>query len=591
MKSPSSRQLELLAPAGNADVAIQAIKHGADAVYIGPPSHGARKSASNSIDDIRRVSEFAHLFNARVYVTVNTIIFEHELRDVEKMIRKLYLAGADALIVQDMSVLRMDIPPIALHASTQCDIRTPEKARFLQEAGFSQIVLARELSLTEIKEICRAVTIPVETFVHGALCVSYSGRCGAGYACSGRSGNRGECPQICRQCFTLKDAANNVLAKDRYLLSLKDFNASRLLPQLVDAGVSSFKIEGRLKESGYVKNLTSFYHRQLDEIIASSGGSLSRSSSGRVETSFVSDPYKSFNRGFTTYFLEGKRTKPGISSMDTPKSMGEKIKDIRELKPGDGISFFDSQGNYTGALVNGVKNGKIIFNRPVVMPRNADLRRTSSVEWNKLMAADTSRRRLALDITFDRNKIAACDETGAFIAIPHGLKGEPAIKTTDYRRVFEKLGGTNFYLRDFYNEAAGEFFPLSALSELKRLLVDKLLSAKKAVYKYDYRRKENEDFPYVVHALDYRDNVANSLARDFYRSHGVEKIEDALELHPKNEAKGKTVMTTRHCILRELGLCLKNSPKLKLPLLLESGNLKLRPHFDCKNCEMHLLKI
>ena len=328
-----SHKIELLAPAANAEVAREAILHGADAVYMGPPSHGARKSAANSIEDISRTADFAHKFGAKVYATVNTIVYDHELKDVERLAWNLYRAGTDALIVQDMALLRLDLPPIALHASTQCDTRTIEKARFLEDVGFSQIVLARELTLKEIADICESLTVPVETFIHGALCVSYSGRCHASQATCGRSANRGECAQICRLPFTLTDANGKILAKDRHLLSLKDFNASDRLEELLNAGVRSLKIEGRLKDASYVKNVVAYYRQRLDNIIEASDGRYERSSSGESTVSFTPQLDKSFNRGFTRYFLDNRR-QAGISSPLTPKSMGEEIKDISSLNNG-----------------------------------------------------------------------------------------------------------------------------------------------------------------------------------------------------------------------------------------------------------------
>lgn len=582
------RKLELLAPAGNADIAIQAISHGADAVYIGPPSHGARKSAANSLEDIRKVADFAHLFNSKVYVTLNTIILEHELRDVEKMIHGLYDAGADALIVQDMGILRMDIPPIALHASTQCDIRTPEKALFLQEAGFSQIVLARELSVSEISEICRAVTIPVETFVHGALCVSYSGRCSAGYACAGRSGNRGECPQICRQAFTLADAQGKIIAKDKFILSLKDFRADSHLEELIEAGVSSFKIEGRLKEAGYVKNVTAFYSRRLDEIIRKSNMGLERASYGKTTLTFTPRLEKSFNRGFTDYFLSGRADGKGIASMLTPKSLGEPLSDLTGVRPGDGLSYFDKKGNYCGIQVNGVKDGNIIGNRPFYLPKGTPLFRTSSVEWKKMMTGNTARRTLPLEIKFDPTSIEGCVPGEVSVKFPHRLPGELAVKPSEHRAPFEKLGNTPFHLEKFDDKAQEMFYPLSALTALRRELTDKLLEKIGKAYSRENRRQENRSYPYPQRRLDYRDNVANSLAESFYRSHGVEEMEAALETKPQAEGKGKRVMTTRHCILRETGMCLKEKQGLCLPLTLTSGSYRLQPEFDCSRCEMHL---
>ena len=303
------KTLELLAPAGNPDIAREAILHGADAVYIGASSHGARHNASNSIDDIKRVVEFAHIFRAKVYVTVNTIVYEKEIRQVERLISDLYNIGVDAIIVQDMGILRMEIPPIQLHASTQCDIRTPEKARFLQDAGFSQLVLPRELTLEEIREISEAVEVPLESFIHGALCVSYSGRCHASFATCGRSANRGECAQLCRLPYTLSDAEGRILARDKHLLSLRDLNTIDILPKIIAAGVTSFKIEGRLKEAAYVKNTVSAYRQALDSFISENPDKYRRSSAGKSEISFIPSLSKSFNRGFSHYFIDKRRPK------------------------------------------------------------------------------------------------------------------------------------------------------------------------------------------------------------------------------------------------------------------------------------------
>ena len=323
-ESSSARPLELLAPARTADIAIEAIRCGADAVYIGGPSHGARQSAPNSLEDIRRVVDFAHQFGARVYVTVNTLVYPDEIADVERLVADLYRIGVDALIVQDLGLLRMKIPPIELHASTQCDIRSAAKARFLAEAGFSQLVVARELTVDEMREIASSVDVPIEAFVHGALCVSYSGDCQAGFASAGRSANRGECPQVCRHRFDLVDSGGNVLIAGKHLLSLRDLNRSQSLAEMIEAGVSSFKIEGRLKDLDYVKNVTAYYRRELDRIIAASGGRYVRSSFGSSTVGFTPDLNKSFNRGFTEYFTRSAR--PGrMASIDTPKWQGEPI--------------------------------------------------------------------------------------------------------------------------------------------------------------------------------------------------------------------------------------------------------------------------
>lgn len=588
------RRLELLSPASNADIAIQAIEHGADAVYMGATSHGARKNAANSLDEIGRVVDFAHQFRSKVYITVNTIVYENEIRQVENLCRDLYHLGVDALIVQDMALLRMSLPPIALHASTQCDIRTPEKALFLQEVGFSQLVLARELTIPEIKSIAETVTIPVECFVHGALCVSYSGRCHASFALTGRSGNRGECAQICRLPFTLTDGKGKVIAKDKYLLSLKDFNASASLEDLIEAGVSSYKIEGRLKESGYVKNITSYYSHKLNQIINQSNGKFSRSSFGEVIYNFIPNPEKSFNRGFTDYFLTSRKPL-NIASLDTPKSLGERINNISSLNNGDGISFFDKGGNFTGVNINRVEKGRLISSRKVEIPKNSPIFRTSDIVWNKLMAGKTAERKLRLEINIDKNGVTAEDERGLRVRLPLNFEIETSSKKVDYREIFDKLGSTVYKLDKYCSALAPNcFIRFSELTSLRRKLIEELNRCNRTTYPFDYRREENLLVKYSSPILYYGDNVANSLAESFYKDHGVVSIEKAAEVSGFNKKEEAVLMTTRHCILRELGLCKKNikncnNRKIQGDMVLINGNKKLKLSFDCENCEMKII--
>lgn len=591
------RSIELLAPAANASVAIEAILHGADAIYIGPSSHGARKSASNSLDEIKKVVDFAHPFGVKVYATVNTIIYDSELKSVEKLVWDLYRIGVDALIVQDMALLRLKLPPIALHASTQCDTRTVGKAKFLEEVGFSQIVLARELTLGEIKEICTSVSVPVECFVHGALCVSYSGRCHASQATMGRSANRGECAQLCRLPYTLTDANGKILAKDRHLLSLKDFNLSDRLEDLLNAGVSSLKIEGRLKDVTYVKNIVAYFRQRLDAIIRNSDGKYKRSSYGQSTTKFVPQADKSFNRGFTHYFLDNRR-QLGISSTLTPKSMGEIITDPSELHNGDGISFFNEKQEYEGVMVNGISNGKIKGNREFRIPKGSPIHRTLDVQWQKTLSKPSSTRKLYLDIWISRKRVYARDERGVEAYVELNADIQPAKSHQDLRKAFDKLGNTIYNLREFHNEFdENVFIPASQLADARRRLLELLEATSKATYVYDKRRIENREFKFPYSKLDYQDNVANHLAKEFYHSHGVIEISDAMEIekpvskHKKNGMR--SVMTTRHCILREMGKCLKEGNgerrDFKLPLKLSSGKNSFLLDFDCKNCEMHLL--
>ncbi|MCM1152858.1 MAG: U32 family peptidase [Muribaculum sp.] len=586
------QKIELLSPAANSKIAIEAILHGADAVYMGGPSHGARKNAANSIDEIRKTVDFAHIYRAKVYVTVNTIVYDHEIRDVERLITDLYRAGVDALIVQDMGILRMDIPPIQLHASTQCDIRTPEKALFLEKVGFSQLVLARELTLREIEEITSTVSIPVETFIHGALCVSYSGRCHASEACFGRSANRGECAQVCRHKWRLTDASGRKLAPDAHFLSLRDFNASSMLPDLMEAGVSSFKIEGRLKSEDYVKNIVGYYRKLIDDFISLNPRKYQRSSVGSSEISFNPDPFKSFNRGFTKYFLDSRRPH-NIWQPSTPKSLGEEIKDISTLHNGDGISFFNTDGEFTGVAVNGVANGRIKSNRPFQLPPKAKIYRTFDNEWQKMISRPTAVRKINMDVTLDNTGVTATDERGVSVRLPLNTVVEKSKKPMDLITPFAKIGNTSFRLKSFTcNIPQDSFIPLSRLTELRRKSIDALQSANRTVYPFATRKPEDMTVTFPYTQLSFADNVSNRLAARFYRDHGVKTIEPALETMKKDHSTlaGRTVMTTRHCILRELGMCRKqtNGRGPHLPLMLEDDKTILYAYFDCDRCEMQI---
>lgn len=590
MSTPGEiRKLELLAPARDREVAEAAILHGADAVYIGPQSFGARAAAGNSIEDIKALCEFAHRFRVRVYATVNTIVYDRELPEVETLVWNLYRAGVDALIVQDMGLLRLNLPPIELHASTQCDTRTPQKARFLEHVGFSQIVLARELSLKEIRSVCETVDVPVECFVHGALCVSYSGRCHASQALCGRSANRGECAQICRLPYDMIDARGRTLARGKHLLSLHDFNATAQLAEMVDAGVTSFKIEGRLKDAAYVKNVTAWYRQRLDEIIAANPGKYCRSSVGKTLLRFKPDPQKSFNRGFSNYFLTERKPRH-LASLHTPKSLGEPLADFSDVHNGDGLSFFNRQGEYTGFLVNGMKSGQPVPNRQIQIPKGIQFYRTTDIAWQKLMTRrDTATRLIDIDIELHHNRVEATDARGCHVILPHSLTIEKSGKPQDIGSYFGKLGGSIYRLRNFSSTLpADAFVPASQLTALRREVTQALDRAAEATYSRPLRRPENHNARFPYPHLDYRDNVANRLAADFYREHGASG-EAALETRKGRVEDGTTVMTTRHCILRELGMCLQESAtRPSLPLTLKGAGRDLRLHFDCKNCEMQV---
>lgn len=612
MKSNAPRLIELLAPARNADIAIEAVRHGADAVYMGAQAFGARAAAGNSIDEIGRVVEYAHQFGVRVYVTVNTVVYDSELRDVERMIAALYRVGVDALIVQDMGVMRMDIPPIELHASTQCDIRTPEKARFLEAVGFSQLVLARELSAAEIAAIVEAVSVPVECFVHGALCVSYSGRCQASQVLRHRSANRGECAQICRLPFSLTDARGNVLVPDKHLLSLRDFNQSDRVEEMLAAGVSSFKIEGRLKDASYVKNVVTHYRRVIDRVIAEGGGRYVRASQGVHEVAFEPQLSKSFNRSFTHYFFDARRPAAGdkIASVDTPKSLGEPfgvvdsvrgaaiaVKGEAQAANGDGFSYFGPDGKYCGFRANRVEGNRIFPLGRVSLPRGTRLYRTFDKTFEDAMLRDTATRFIEIDATLAYRHgclILEMAEAGGTSAVVSTYVDNLAPASTPQAQrqcaVLSKLGNTIFRTRHI--EALDTLFiPSSLLTRLRRDAVEALLRAKRVAYRYGYRRTEDRAALFPSQSLVSADNVANHLAADFYRSHGVVSIEPAVEVIQPKPGEERLVMHTRYCLRHQLGACLLTPSGSKLPrelYLRSSGSIVLRVECTCHDCGMKL---
>lgn len=605
------RYLELLAPARNADTAISAILAGADAVYMGASSHGARKDAANSIDDIRRVTDFAHQFNAKVYATVNTIIYDRELRDVERLITDLYHSGTDALIVQDMGILRMDIPPIELHASTQCDIRSVEKARFLAEVGFTRLVLPRELSLREIEEIHSAVPdTELEAFIHGALCVSYSGDCRASFMTGGRSANRGECAQICRLPYTLTDSRGRKFMEDKHLLSLRDLNRSDSLGAMADAGVCSFKIEGRLKEEGYVKNTVAWYSRILDRVVGESGGNYRRLSAGRSNAGFNPSPEKSFNRGFTTYFLSGHAPVKGIASFDTPKATGTPVGKVKrcegkviiaelsaQLANGDGLGYFDGEGRFQGFRLNRAEGQRLYPASPRTIAPGTVLYRNRDKEWDDAIASARTTRTISVDMVLrtvgsDRLALELTDECGTSVtatATVGQLQQALTPQEAPRRQLLGKLGGTIYRVGKLIDLAGGVFIPASALAGLRREAVALLDKARVMTHRFGLRRPENPDAVCQSASLSYRDNVANHLAEEFYRSHGVTEIVPAVEVESPDDET--LVMTTRYCLRREAGKCLLTPQGRQwpdTPLYLRSGNISLRVEFDCRRCGMRI---
>jgi len=602
--------IELLAPARVADIAIAAINHGADAVYMGASHHGARADATNSLDDVHRACDHAHLFGARIYATVNTLVYDDELKEVQHLIYKLYHIGVDALIVQDLGILRLDLPPIALHASTQCDLRTPDKARFLEALGFSQLVMARELTLDEISAIRQVTKVPLEAFVHGALCVSYSGRCAISQVLKGRSANRGECAQLCRLPYDLVDGKGHVLKEGKHLLSLRDLAQHDRLEQMLTAGVSSFKIEGRLKDVGYVKNVVAYYRQALDKIIERHPDLYRRASSGTVNLSFDPDINKSFNRGFTHYFLDERRPKDGfaIASIDTPKSQGEylgralrcigntlAIDTHATLANGDGLSFTDSNGQFSGARVNrSLGGGRVLLREHADIPRGTRIYRTADKAFNDLLSKPSASRTITVDATLRYTNgmltLTLDDERGNHVTHALPCELEPAAKPQADRQIAElaKLGGTIYRLREA-QVPSDVFIPASQLAKLRRETIDLLDRSQRITRSIDKRRPEDKLFQCPVTTLTPADNVANYLAEAVYRDHGIKQITPALEAGTTATAE-TPLMHTRYCIRRQLGACLKGENANRLPrdLYLKTGNTLLKVNCNCSTCEMLL---
>ena len=600
-----SRPIELLSPAKDLNCGIEAINHGADAVYIGAPKFGARSAAGNSLEDIRELCEYAHLYGARIYVTLNTILKEEELEEAERMIWDLWRVGTDALIIQDMGITRLNLPPIPLHASTQTDNRTPEKVRFLEAAGFTQVVLARELSLNEIRRISEATTVPLEVFVHGALCVSYSGQCYLSAALSGRSANRGECAQYCRLPYTMVDATGTEIVSNKHLLSLKDMNRSDQLEALLDAGVSSLKIEGRLKDAGYVKNITAYYRKKLDAVL-SRRPEYRRASAGRSTYTFEPVAEKSFNRGFTPFLLEGRTA--DITAFNTPKSLGEPVGTVKEIKGnsftvaglkqlnnGDGLVFFNRKGELEGFRVNRVEANRVFpLDMPQLTPKTP-LYRNFDQAFDKLLAKPSAERKLSVEIEFLDNPFGftLCmeDETGARIMLTEPFAKELARREQqdNIRTQLSKLGNTPFEASKVVVGLSENWFvPSSLLADMRRRGVEKLLEARRARYPRETvkRVQSSVSIPFPERQLTYLGNVANGKARSFYQDHGVEQIDPAFELSPRKDVP---LMFTKHCLRYSMGWCptyQKDKSPYKEPYYLLYKDTRLRLQFDCKHCQM-----
>lgn len=596
------RKVELLAPAKDRTVGMAAIDNGADAVYIGAPAFGARQAASNSIEDVAALTEYAHRFYSRVFVTLNTILYDQELAEAEKMIRQLYAIGVDALIVQDPGILRLDLPPVCLHASTQMHNYELERIKFLDRLGFSRIVLARELSLEQIREIRREVKAELEVFVHGALCVSLSGQCYLSQHLFGRSANRGECAQPCRMKWSVEDSRGKILLKDKHVLSLKDLNLSGHIGELIEAGVDSFKIEGRLKEADYVSNITAYYSSLIDRFPETE-----RVSSGKVYRSFDPDPEKSFNRGSSTYFLEGRRQ--GLVNMDTPKSLGKPLGKVCEVRGnrlridtretlanGDGLCYL-ANGELKGIRVNKTAGEWAELNEAVSLKTGTMLYRNYDHRFVQALEKGRSVRKIRVSFRVDMAAgqwtLQATDEDKVSVTWhPEGQyeKAEQETQAGRLKQQLMKCGDTEFECTAV--EITGEevlFIPAAAANAARRALLERLREARRQHRQIMAPCRFDEKVPGPA-SVDWHYNVVNRKSREFYEIHGAREIEEGFEKN--GGGKEKELMHTRYCLLYELGRCRKKNANadLEFPLFLRNDKHRFRLDFDCKTCFMSILK-
>ncbi len=625
MPTSPAHPLELLAPAKTADIGREAILHGADAVYIGGPSFGARANAGNTVGEIADLVTFAHRYHARIYATLNTILHDSELEPARRLIHELHDAGVDALIVQDMGLLELDLPPIDLHASTQCDIRSPEKARFLAQSGFSQIVLARELTLQEIAAVAAAVPedTVLEHFIHGALCVAFSGQCYISHAHTGRSANRGDCSQACRLPYSLHDDQGRVVAFDKHLLSVKDNNQSANLGALIDAGVRSFKIEGRYKDAGYVKNITGHYRLLLDEILEQRP-ELARASSGDTRLLFTPNPDKTFHRGSTDYFAQGRQA--DIGAFDTPAFVGLPLGTVTRIGPswfeiethetlanGDGLTYMRKR-EVVGVQANtveflGKSVWRIVPNEPVTalagLQVGIEISRNRDHAWEQALHKPSAERHIDLWAWFQETatgfRLTLQDVDGicaeADLAFDKQPARDPEKAESSLREQLSRFGGTAFNLLELQIAWTQPWFlPASSANKLRREAVEQLEAARLAAHQRPQRRAAVTPLvPYPEQALTYLANVYNQAARRFYEKHGVQLIAAAYEAH--KETGEVSLMITKHCLRYSFSLCPKQAKGVTgvqgqvraEPMTLVNGNERLTLVFDCRACEMHVM--
>lgn len=603
-------KLELLSPAKNLEYGREAINHGADAVYVGAPSFGARQAATNTIGDIEALVRYAHLYGSKVFATVNTLLFDDELDDAVRMIGRLYEVGVDALIIQDLGLLQCDLPPIELHASTQCHNASVERIRFMESVGFKRVILARETALEQLRAIRAATSVDLESFVHGALCVSYSGQCYMSQYLNGRSGNRGCCSQPCRSSYDLYTGDNRLILKDQHLLSLKDFNASRHISELIAAGVSSFKIEGRLKDMAYVKNVTAYYRQLLDSMMSGH----QRSSSGHTVFYFTPDVDRTFNRGYTDYFLVGRQP---MASFVTQKSLGKAIGKVIKVGPkslvintnepltaGDGLCFVDQNGNLQGFMVNRVKGNEISPNSMPEVGVGTQLWRNQDHAFEKLLAGRSAERKVSVRVNFSYYTngftVRLIDEDNcqgiASVSMEAEAAKNSATMSEQIVKQLGKLGDSPFVATSVSDDTEGQYFlPTSVLNALRREAVDSLMAHRISYFRPKQCSRADAMDAYPATNMDYRANVVNSKAEEFYKRHGINAVEHGVEQSESYD--GKALMTTKYCLRYELGCCLQGkSTHCKLAikptdkLYLKNNGRSFRLVFDCGECQMLVIK-
>ncbi|NLT49333.1 MAG: U32 family peptidase [Ignavibacteria bacterium] len=610
-----NRQIELLSPAKNADYGIAAINCGADAVYIGAPKFGARAAAGNSLEDISKLIKYAHKYRVKVYSALNTILFDNEISEAVKIINRLYEEGIDAIIFQDMALLEVELPPVALHASTQTHNYQTERINFLDRQNIQRIILARELSLEEIKNIKKETKCELEYFIHGALCVCFSGQCYLSNEIGGRSANRGECAQPCRLSYNLLDSSGNIIVKDKHLLSLKDLNLSTHLYELISAGISSFKIEGRLKDLAYVKNITAYYRRKLDEILENMPD-YKKSSTGKSEIKFEPDPDITFNRGFTTYFFNGR--KENISSMDSPKSKGKFIgKVIKtsddffvidtevQLSNGDGLYIFKDETEICGMYINKSEKNKVFKDISIKIPEGAEVYRNLDSAFMKAINRNDEQRKIAADIVISgiekgikiKLEFQEAFENSFVYESEFEVQMETAsnpekMKETIIKQ-FSKSGDSVFEIENVKLEMSEIYFlKVSAINEIRRNFINLAEEELIKTHPFERRIKTGNDVLYFEKKIKYNGNVVNRLSEKFYKNHGVESISKGPEISGSDA--NIALMTCKYCIKNELNICPKdkNSKEIKLnePHFLENEYGKFQLKFDCSKCEMQVIK-